>query len=229
MQRIHLGVIQEESEAEEEVEVEEEGSTRKERPSFRRKGLLTRHSASFECVTEDAEEDDLPCGWHCIQEPEGSFYRNKLSGKCQLERPVNSAEFDMGSEDISEEMPSLSSTDGSGVDMYFVAKKRGFVHKQLFGGLFNRWRKKYFVLEGRILEYFNRAQDFQSGVPSAAKHRMILTSLTKLSYEDSKYCFKVVTGDVKWVLMTETKRDVEDWMRLLSKTIVQAKYDESVV
>jgi hypothetical protein len=210
--------------------------------------MFSRTMASRE-ITEEEEDASLPSGWHKVSDGKGTYFRNKLTGECQGEVPTTAASLNPSSQISSVNNPdgkkvtqaSIMNTLLSPVPEkqevkrplvrevklssqpdafnYYSASMRGFMYKQLFGGLMNRWRKVYLSLSGTSLEYFKEAKHFRAGVASKPKDIMQLTASTILSYDDANCCFKISSGGAKWVLMTCSKMVLEQWMRLLSEVI----------
>ena len=101
--------------------------------------------------------------------------------------------------------------------------RKGILQKQ--GGLFGMWSKKFFLLEEGVLSYYESSQAYLSG--ARPSKQMLLTGSTELSYTKMSHCFKIRTDDTEFVLMSENKDLMREWIADL-RTVVTALYDARI-
>jgi hypothetical protein len=101
--------------------------------------------------------------------------------------------------------------------------RKGILQKQ--GGLFGMWSKKFFVLEDEILSYYDSSQAYLSG--ARASKQMLLTSSTELSYTKMSHCFKIKTDKLEFILMSENKDLMREWIADI-RTIITTLYDARI-
>jgi len=101
--------------------------------------------------------------------------------------------------------------------------RKGILQKQ--GGLFGMWSKKFFVLEDEILSYYESSQGYLTG--ANASKQIIITSSTELSYTKMSHCFKVKSDGHEWVLMSENKELMREWINDI-RTIITRLYDARI-
>jgi hypothetical protein len=101
--------------------------------------------------------------------------------------------------------------------------RKGILQKQ--GGLFGMWSKKFFLLENEILSYYENSQAYLSG--ARPSKQMQLTGSTELSYTKMSHCFKVKTDNLEFILMSENKDLMKEWITDI-RTIVTVRYDARI-
>lgn len=101
--------------------------------------------------------------------------------------------------------------------------RKGILQKQ--GGLFGMWSKKFFVLEDDVLSYYESSQTYLTG--ARPSKQMLLQPSTDLSYTTMSHCFKVKTGDLEFILMSENKDLMREWINDIRYTIT-ALYDNRI-
>jgi hypothetical protein len=101
--------------------------------------------------------------------------------------------------------------------------RKGILQKQ--GGLFGMWSKKFFLLEEGVLSFYESSQAYLTG--ARPSKQMLLTASTELSYTKMSHCFKIKTDGVEFVLMSENKDLMREWIADL-RAIVTALYDARI-
>lgn len=139
----------------------------------------------------------------------------------------NEAKDDSKPVAIEEIKPEVQETKQSAETVAIIARepiiRKGILQKQ--GGLFGMWSKKFFVLEDDILSYYETSQSYLSG--ARPSKQMLLQASTDLSYTTMSHCFKVKTGTVEFILMSENKDLMREWIKDI-RTIISALYDERI-
>jgi hypothetical protein len=101
--------------------------------------------------------------------------------------------------------------------------RKGILQKQ--GGLFGMWSKKFFLLEEGVLSYYETSQSYLSG--ARPTKQMLITGSTELSYTKMSHCFKIKTESVEFILMSDNKDHMREWIADL-RTIITSEYDARI-
>lgn len=99
--------------------------------------------------------------------------------------------------------------------------KTGYLMKR--SGLMGRWKKKFFVLDGAILSYYEKSQHYTYG--SGGSKEMRLSTASSTSFTDTECTFIVKsprygTGEeLSWMLVAETPSSMREWVAYINAHI----------
>ncbi|OHT14359.1 AGC family protein kinase [Tritrichomonas foetus] len=94
-----------------------------------------------------------------------------------------------------------------------LVKRSGWMTKQ--GGVVKNWKKRWFVLRGKELAYYEKPDKKESGVIDLTKAKEITTAP-----ETKKKCaLKIVTSGRTYYCYTDTQNDCDSWIKDLNLAI----------
>ena len=108
------------------------------------------------------------------------------------------------------------------LDSLGVEVKQGVLLKKSSGAL-SRFKKKYFVLEGSVLTYYDKAEQYLCG--SGGGKEMRLSTVSSTSYTDAESTFIVKSPqlghdkELVWMLVAENTGSLHEWVAYINAHI----------